>query len=326
MKRTIIELWRELALGHWGIVSSTLYLPPQTLKLLVEMAVLEEEVDKLEELFRQGLYQETVCISLSMRNSIDFHDAMVYAMPNTEMEEPTNSTQANGNSPVSNVTPHAVDERGKENLHCTTISSKNKQHSPTSPAVRMPVKCPPTENKRIEKPLDPQKLQVECREHNQKDEVVTTLILQNERRLGDDSLKIISESILKCLMSIFLRMRRVESISVAEELSLLSSLSSHPNTEEAESRDPYVRRLKILLGQLAYVKLQSLSHQGKLAFWINVCNSCMMAAFLERGIAETPEMNSTVGACIIECSAQPAVGSGIRRLVRSGCDHGTMAN
>ncbi|GMH13851.1 hypothetical protein Nepgr_015692 [Nepenthes gracilis] len=305
------------------------YLPSYTLELLAEVAVLEEEIVKLEELvelFRQGLYEETVCISSSTRNSTDFHDVIVHAMTSTKMGEPTNSAQANGNSPKSNVTPHAEDERGTENLECTTISSKNKQHSPKSQAVRTLVKRPPTESKTIEKPLDPQKLQLECRKDNQKDAVVTKPILQDERRLGDDSPNIISESVLKCLMSIFLRMRRLKSKSVAEELPSLSSLSSHPNTEEEESRDPYgicsefgkrdtspykhfcsidarsihpnrsasslflVRRLKILLGKLASIKLQSLSHQEKLAFWINVYNSCMMNGYLEHGIPGTPEM------------------------------------
>ncbi|GMG99345.1 hypothetical protein Nepgr_001185 [Nepenthes gracilis] len=109
------------------------YLPPYTLELLAEVAILEEEIVKLEELvelFRQGLYEETVCISSSRMNSTDFHDAIVYAMTSTKMGEPTNSAQATGNSPKSNVTPHAEDERGTENLECTTISSKNKQQSP----------------------------------------------------------------------------------------------------------------------------------------------------------------------------------------------------
>lgn len=33
---------------------------------------------------------------------------------------------------------------------------------------------------------------------------------------------------------------------------------------------------RLLLQKLAAVNLEGLSHQGKLAFWINVYNSCMM--------------------------------------------------
>ncbi|KAJ0614228.1 hypothetical protein HanIR_Chr02g0060051 [Helianthus annuus] len=45
----------------------------------------------------------------------------------------------------------------------------------------------------------------------------------------------------------------------------------------------------ILLEKLALVNLTSLTHQEKLAFWINIYNSCMMNALLEHGIPETPE-------------------------------------
>ncbi|KAG0544037.1 hypothetical protein BDA96_02G240500 [Sorghum bicolor] len=53
-----------------------------------------------------------------------------------------------------------------------------------------------------------------------------------------------------------------------------------------------VRRLKALLRRLSSVDLAvaGLSHQQKLAFWINVYNSCMMNAFLEQGIPTTPQM------------------------------------
>ncbi|KAL6844647.1 hypothetical protein ACP4OV_025306 [Aristida adscensionis] len=50
------------------------------------------------------------------------------------------------------------------------------------------------------------------------------------------------------------------------------------------------RRLKALLRRLATVDLAGLSHQQKLAFWINIYNSCMMNAFLEQGIPTTPHM------------------------------------
>uniref|UniRef100_A0A453L009 DUF547 domain-containing protein n=1 Tax=Aegilops tauschii subsp. strangulata TaxID=200361 RepID=A0A453L009_AEGTS len=43
-----------------------------------------------------------------------------------------------------------------------------------------------------------------------------------------------------------------------------------------------------LLRKLGSVDLAGLSHQQKLAFWINVYNSCMMNAFLEQGIPTTP--------------------------------------
>ncbi|KAI8005076.1 5'-3' exoribonuclease 3 [Camellia lanceoleosa] len=50
------------------------------------------------------------------------------------------------------------------------------------------------------------------------------------------------------------------------------------------------RILKLLLGKLASLNLNGLTHQEKLAFWINTYNSCMMNAFLEHGIPNSPEM------------------------------------
>ncbi|CAN6210964.1 unnamed protein product [Urochloa humidicola] len=52
----------------------------------------------------------------------------------------------------------------------------------------------------------------------------------------------------------------------------------------------HARRLKALLRRLSSVDLAGLSHQQKLAFWINIYNSCMMNAFLEQGIPTTPQM------------------------------------
>ncbi|CAL5073908.1 unnamed protein product [Urochloa decumbens] len=52
----------------------------------------------------------------------------------------------------------------------------------------------------------------------------------------------------------------------------------------------HARRLKALLRRLASVDLAGLAHQQKLAFWINIYNSCMMNAFLEQGIPTTPQM------------------------------------
>ncbi|CAL5001633.1 unnamed protein product [Urochloa decumbens] len=50
------------------------------------------------------------------------------------------------------------------------------------------------------------------------------------------------------------------------------------------------RRLKALLRKLSSVDLVGLSHQQRLAFWINTYNSCMMNAFLEHGAPTNPHM------------------------------------
>ncbi|KAL5201820.1 hypothetical protein ABZP36_036174 [Zizania latifolia] len=52
----------------------------------------------------------------------------------------------------------------------------------------------------------------------------------------------------------------------------------------------FARKLKALLRRISSVDLIGLSHQQKLAFWINIYNSCVMNAFLEQGIPTTPHM------------------------------------
>ncbi|KAJ1289998.1 hypothetical protein BS78_02G208300 [Paspalum vaginatum] len=59
---------------------------------------------------------------------------------------------------------------------------------------------------------------------------------------------------------------------------------------DGDTPPPLARRLRALLRRLSSVDLAGLSHQQKLAFWINVYNSCMMNAFLEQGIPTTPQM------------------------------------
>ncbi|WOL19986.1 hypothetical protein Cni_G28788 [Canna indica] len=135
----------------------------------------------------------------------------------------------------------------------------------------------------------------------------------------------LSEDILKCLMNIF---SRISSSMNKKELldTSLSVSDSFGISEEADCQDPYgifeefgkrdigpykyfraveaspnfpnlltgcsflTWRLKRLLRELASVDLSGLTHQQKIAFWINIYNSCMMNAFLDQGIPASPEM------------------------------------
>ncbi|EPS58536.1 hypothetical protein M569_16277, partial [Genlisea aurea] len=248
------------------------YLPPYTLELLAEVAVLEEEVVRLEEKvvrFRQGLYQEAVYTSSSKRPAAVDGDPIQLADPASKARD--------------------------EGQASTTSCLRNKR--PNSPAVESKLSADP-------------KLQAGRRNGSLQDEAAS-----NPNR--------ISETILKCLMNIFLRMSRSSSSSAAE------SLQQHSRTPpSADFKDPYgicsrfgardigpykhsfaveaasvnrnlktnnhaflVQRLKQLLEKLAAVELKGLTtHQDKLAFWINVYNSCMMKGFLEFGIPDSPAM------------------------------------
>ncbi|KAL4559516.1 hypothetical protein LXL04_031656 [Taraxacum kok-saghyz] len=299
------------------------YLPPTTLELLAEVAVLEEEIVRLEEQvvhFRQGLYQEAVYISSSKRNlenSLDFQDSRDGKNKSFKL-----SPQLDTNSLTTLVeSPPIISEN--QSLNAT----KNKHRSPNSKSqtVNTPAKkSGAVDSKLAGKRLDPKKLQfegkaMECANGEGK----TTIIQEKGLLSGDDDPNKISESILKCLMNILTRMSSTRSKSVTEILPLLTS---NEIMKETEFKDPYdisceykkrdigpykylyaieatsinknrttnsvflIQRLKLLLGKLASVDLTSLTHQEKLAFWINIYNSCMMNAFLENGIPESPEM------------------------------------
>ncbi|KAL2249654.1 UNVERIFIED_CONTAM: hypothetical protein Sindi_2439100 [Sesamum indicum] len=311
------------------------YLPPDTLELLAEVAVLEEEVVRLEEKivhFRQGLYQEAIYISSSkknMDNSADLCDPGQINDLKRKESKLLLQTEANSSAIIGKNPSSLSDERrGKEN-QSSTNSSKNKQQSPSSKVqtVRTPIKRAPIECRAADKRLDPQKLQLESRlktDHESSEE--WNPVSREEISSVDDSPNKISENILKCLMNIFLRMSSKKSRSTAESLYSLSKLNSSETFTYTEFSDPYsicskfgkrdigpykhlfaieatsinpnkttisvflVQRLRLLLEKLASVDLKDLTHQEKLAFWMNIYNSCMMNAFIEYGIPESPEM------------------------------------
>ncbi|KAL5558601.1 hypothetical protein UlMin_034812 [Ulmus minor] len=312
------------------------YLPPNTLELLAEVAVLEEEVVRLEEQvvhFRQDLYQEAVYISSSKRNlenSSDSNDS--YSVKSSRPENPKSQSPKLGNSAATPPKKHfrskSDDRQGKENQSSVNSSKINKGSlSHKSPTARTPVKRPTIDQKSAEKCLDPQKMRLECRvtTDNGSAEARTSTIPENMSS-EDDSPNKISENILKCLSSIFLRMSSTKNRGSAETFPTFSTLGALQSNKAMEFGDPYgictqfgkrdigrykqffaievglinpnrtssalflLRRLKLLFGKLATVGLQNLTHQEKLAFWINVYNSCMMNAFLEHGIPESPEM------------------------------------
>ncbi|XP_065847064.1 uncharacterized protein [Euphorbia lathyris] len=301
------------------------YLPAATLELLAEVAVLEEEVVRLEEQvvhFRQDLYQEAVYMSSSKRNLESFADLYdLFPSKNPRKENKTTSEI------IRHMRTLSEDGQGKENQLCA-YSVKNSKNSSAhkAPISRTAVKRHPIESKSAEKCSDPQKLQANCKGVDQENAETLNVSSTDVTLTGEHSPNKISEDIVKCLSSIFLRMSSMKNRRTVENLPFLSTLMSQENVEETEFRDPYgicsefgtrdigpykhlfvieagtinlnrtssslflLRRLKLLLGKLAYVNLQNLNHQEKLAFWINIYNSCMMNAFLEHGIPETPEI------------------------------------
>ncbi|XVE94837.1 hypothetical protein REPUB_Repub02eG0044200 [Reevesia pubescens] len=305
------------------------YLPPSTLELLAEVAVLEEEIVRLEELvvhFRQDLYQEAVYTSSSKKNMENFAD-LSEPFPDNSPKPQQPKTLTRNTSSSRHLRSFSDDVRGKENQSCTNITKSDKGslvHK--SQSVRTPVKRPMIDSKPTEKRLDPKKLQLECRVRDQDSAEARNISTLDERLLGDDGPNKVSEELVKCLSSIFLRMSSIKRKSTVESFPSLSMLGTQESSEETEFRDPYgicsnsgrrdigpykhlfsidagsinlnrtsnslflLGRLKRLLSRLASSNLQNLNHQEKLAFWINIYNSCMMNAFLEHGVPESPEM------------------------------------
>lgn len=341
------------------------YLPPYTLELLAEVAVLEEEVVRLEEQvvnFRQGLYQQAVYLSSKrsvenlnessieqtpirsskhQRSKSMSHNEFTSAISATRLSQPSlgrsassrkllttdivsgncSSRQVNNGKqitrkPNSSCTPILEDGRGKENRLCTNAArDKQSPDKKIAKIVSTPVKKPHTKHESMPKCLDPLKLELECRLVDQEKAHESSTGSSDDRIMETDNTpNKISEAIVKCLSSIVVRMSNLK--EKVEELESRETVFQDPYDIGLEFRKidvgPYkhlcsigigsidlnrttsalnlINRLKFLLGKLASVNLEGLTHQEKLAFWINTYNSCMMKAFLEHGIPETPEM------------------------------------
>ncbi|KAK7291138.1 hypothetical protein RIF29_06048 [Crotalaria pallida] len=294
------------------------YLPPSILVLLAEVAVLEEEIVRLEEKvvhYRQELYQEAVYLSSSKRKME--HSALTNNPKKPVMDSPKldklkslSQTACNPATSVTRcITTLPEDRQGKENQSCTNSTKRMQQTS--NQIIRTPIKKLPVDNKSPRKRLVPPKSQQEPRANEQS---IAEVRNPSPHRTPPEaeSPNIISENILKCLSSILLRMSAAKDPGSA--LKETEFWDPYGICLEFGKRDigPYkqlraieakwfnpkrtantlflLHRLKLLFRKLAAVNLENHNHQEKLAFWINIYNSCMMNAFIENGIPESPEM------------------------------------
>lgn len=81
--------------------------------------------------------------------------------------------------------------------------------------------------------------QLECRGTEHEIAEARKLSTADEKLSGNDNPNKISEDVVKCLSSIFLRMSSMKSRRIADNLPFLSSLLSQENGEETEHQDPY---------------------------------------------------------------------------------------
>ncbi|KAI4336948.1 hypothetical protein L6164_015416 [Bauhinia variegata] len=303
------------------------YLPPYILSLLAEVAVLEEEIVRLEEQvvhFRQDLYQEAVYISSSKRRME--HSAQSPGPKQHKLKSLPQTAASSAVSATERTTTSPEDMLGKENQTCPNSSKSCQQSTLKVQTTKTPIRKLPTQNKSVQKHWNPSKRQHEQRLKDLPIAQAGKPSLNAKPPEDENSPNIISENILKCLSSILLRMSLEKNSSSADDISFLWTPKTQDFVEGNEFWDPYaicsefgtrdigpykqfcaieaksfnperisnsmflLRRLKLLFRKLAFVKLDSLNHQQKLAFWINTYNSCMMNAFIENGIPESPEM------------------------------------
>ncbi|KAF8022936.1 hypothetical protein BT93_F0451 [Corymbia citriodora subsp. variegata] len=311
------------------------YLPTYTLELLAEVAVLEEEVSRLEEQvvhFRQDLYQEAVYISSSKRKIVDSPSDLHRPNPMKNLRPEQSRVQAQiagGSTPsrIRHLSSRPVDACGEDKQACTNSTIEKKESSTHKTCgAKVARKGRPVDNGSAEKYLEIQKSQLGSRVTDLENAKARNQTVSDDGVQGDENPNNISENVLKCLLSIFLRKSSKKSRVTVENSPCLSTTMSEEGSAEMEFLDPYgvhseygtkdigpykhlcsihagsinpnrmtncvflEQRLKMLLGKLVRVKLENLTHQEKLAFWINIYNSCMMKAFLEYGIPESPHV------------------------------------
>ncbi|CAH2076320.1 unnamed protein product [Thlaspi arvense] len=223
-----------------------------------------------------------------------------------------NGKQASPKPNLSSVTK-PVDVRGKENhTSSNALKDKKDKESPekklgrflTSVKKKKPLNKP--EAAAADKCSESSKLQLDDRlaDQDKAQESVSGSSSEDKSLQSGNAANRVSEDLLKCLVSIILRVSSSKDI-VLDPYSNCSEwrtreLGAYKNlcSVDASSIDLgrrinasfLIHRLKFLLNKLSVVNLDGLGHQQKLAFWINTYNSCVMNAFLEHGIPGSPEM------------------------------------
>uniref|UniRef100_A0A0E0M245 Ternary complex factor MIP1 leucine-zipper domain-containing protein n=1 Tax=Oryza punctata TaxID=4537 RepID=A0A0E0M245_ORYPU len=226
-------------------------------------------------------------------------------------------------SPTATVAQDDRSSAGKENQSCSNTPARNCRHSPLlqkASKSRLPAAAAPEKRRATAQTIST------VPDHKRLADTVSN----NSEKVSQDDSSVpnrLSEELLRCLLAIFSQMGGSSASGQDEEQAALSpSVSgSCESSEDAYPQDPYgilefgtrdvgpykrfhvidatsfdqtamqndnmlTRKLKALLRRLSSVDLTGLSHQQKLAFWINIYNSCMMNAFLAQGIPTTPHM------------------------------------
>ncbi|XP_057428104.1 uncharacterized protein LOC130721307 isoform X2 [Lotus japonicus] len=177
------------------------YLPPHTLGLVAEVAVLEEEIVRLEEQvlqFKQNLYHEPVYISASkMKLQHSASAKIANSKDSPKLSKLKSISQILGGAATSTTRPSRSTtlpeaKEQKENQPYTISTKRSKQSMYKGQTTEVPIKKLPMDNKPLKKHWNLPKKQQELR--------------RIETPTGDKSPNVISENIMECLSSILLRM------------------------------------------------------------------------------------------------------------------------
>ncbi|KAL0350637.1 UNVERIFIED_CONTAM: hypothetical protein Sradi_4212900 [Sesamum radiatum] len=297
------------------------YLPQNTLELLAEVAVLEEEVVRLEEQHSRSSSQSEANLGSSRPSPLLSRIASTRKF--LSADSPSDGLRNSPESPCNGKQPQNEQGLALENglggdNQSSSTSDKDKLSPPKKSLVLgTPMKKHQLKHESTVKSTNSPKIQ--CRTVEQAQESSSG---SSDDRVADveSEANRMSEDILKCLINIFVRLSSSKGKTMDfESFSPLSAKALSENNVESNFRDPYcnfselkkrdvgtykhlyaiearsvdlnrktnasflIRRLKILLDKLATVELDGLNHQQKLAFWINIYNSCIMNATIKVG-------------------------------------------
>ncbi|XP_015651027.1 uncharacterized protein [Oryza sativa Japonica Group] len=304
--------------------SQTLELLAEVAVLEEEVVRLEEQVVS----FRQGLYEEAVTISMAKSAYFSDTDRCTPAR-HGQVPDQAASASWSSLKRVTNVkqTPrrtipsmnHGGDRPGKENQSCTTNSFRDHSRFPlkTVPKCSNPEeeKCADfqtvsavkdqkgTEDTTV---IDSENISTEA---NKVSEELLTCLLnifsqmrsssdQDEDRSSSPSVSGSCESSdgAACAGDPYgvleLGSRDIgpyKQFRAVDATSFDQNVFDNSNSLLDRRLNVYLAKIRALLQKLSSVDLVGLSHQQKLAFWINTYNSCMMNAFLEHGAPTTPQ-------------------------------------
>ncbi|KAG0469677.1 hypothetical protein HPP92_016377 [Vanilla planifolia] len=300
------------------------YLPSHTLELLAEVAVLEEEVVRLEEQvvnFRQGLYQEAILISSTKKPIENGSETCADNCKISEQHKAHHQSPNSGTSVLRISSPSVRWSSGANPNHYSSIHVSTRKQHPKK--LHFSLAEDHDRGKENQSALN----STEIKQESPAKEANWIHSESNEKECVEPSgANKLSEEILRCLLSILSRISFVNNTLELKGETCSSISSTCDASGLVGFRDPFeicvgfrrrdvgpyknmhevdacsinptlitnfpflTRRLKLLLKKLVSVDISKHTHQQKLAFWINIYNSCMLNAFLENGIPSAPEM------------------------------------